>query len=418
MKKIKAVLIGAGSRSTAYGPYAINQPDELQFVAVAEPDAERRNRFADIHGIPEQLRFSDYKELLGRELLGDAAVICTHDKLHFDPAVKALEKGYHVLLEKPMAATPSECMLLAEAAEEYDRVFSICHVLRYTDFFGTIKKLLDDGRIGKLISIQHNENVAFWHQAHGFVRGGFRNSDESSPMILSKCCHDMDIMLWLAGDDCVRLSSFGTLSHFKPENAPVGAPARCLDGCPVEKECPYYAPKQYLSVNTGWPTSAICNDMSIEGRTKALREGPYGRCVYHCDNNVVDHQVVNLEFANEVTAAFTMCAFTYECNRTIKLMGTKGEIRGSMLKNEIEIHNFTGEHEIINLQQSQYGHGGGDFGLMRDFLRLVQGDGEAEGLTSVKKSVQSHIMSFAAEKARLEGTVINIKEYIESVKNN
>ncbi len=422
MRKVTAILIGAGDRgSKAYAPYAVEHPDELQFVAVADSDRVRRENFAQTHGIHQDMCFSSWEELLDRPCLADAALICTQDKMHFNPTIKALERGYHVLLEKPMSTDPVECIKMGEYAKKYERIFSICHVLRYTSFFGTLKALLDEGRIGRLISIQHNENVAFWHQAHSYVRGNWRNSDLSSPMILAKSCHDMDIMLWLAGADCVKVSSFGSLTYFKEENAPEGAPIRCLDGCPVENECPFYAPKTYLTENTGWPASIICNDSSLEARRKALEEGPYGRCVFHCDNNVVDHQVVNLEFANEVTAAFTMCAFTNDCKRTIKLMGTKGEIRGDMEKNEIELIDFLTRTSIpiaVNEANGNNGHGGGDQGLIRDFVRLIQNEGKVKSLTSADISVQSHLMAFAAEKARMENKVVHIVEYKNELANN
>jgi len=278
-----------------------------------------------------------------------------------------------------------------------------------------MKKLLDDGVIGKLISIQHNENVAYWHQAHSFVRGNWRDSKESSPMILAKCCHDMDLMLWFAGADCVKIASFGSLAHFKKENAPEGSPNRCLDGCPAEKKCPYYAPNIYLTENTSWPTSAISDDASLEARTRALMEGPYGRCVYKCDNDVVDHQVISAEFANQVTAAFTMCAFTNDCTRTIKLMGTKGEIRGSMEKREIEVLDFlTGNKNIIQVGKAKSGHGGGDSGIMGAFIQNIRKGDISQGLTSAAISVQSHLMAFAAEKSRLENKVVDIKEFEKS----
>jgi hypothetical protein len=231
--------------------------------------------------------------------LADAALICTMDRLHYQPAMKGLEKGYHILLEKPMSPVPKECIELAESAKKYERILSVCHVLRYTPFFSTLKKLLEDGRIGKLLTIQHNENVAVWHYTYAFVRGRWNNSIESSPMILQKSCHDMDILYWLAGEECSRLSSFGSLLHFKRENAPAGAPERCLDGCPAENNCPHNAYRHYLSKNAYWIKDMISFDGSFEAREKALREGPYGRCVYKCDNNVVDHQVVNLEFKKE-----------------------------------------------------------------------------------------------------------------------
>jgi predicted dehydrogenase len=250
------------------------------------------------------------------------------------------------------------------------------------------------------------------------VRGNWRNSNQTSPMILAKSCHDMDILNWLAGAPCTSISSFGSLTHFTKENAPEGAPERCLDGCPVADSCLYYAPKHYLTNNIGWPTATISDDLSMEARVKALQTGPYGRCVYHCDNNVVDHQVVNLEFANEVTAAFTMCAFTEDCERTIKLMGTKGEIRGAMEKFEIEVRDFTSKsRKVISLHNpgGHVGHAGGDFGLVRDFIRLVASEDQQAGRSSAEISVQSHLMAFAAEKSRLEHKVINMQEYTQSL---
>ena len=417
MKKVTAVLIGAGQRGAhAYAPYALKHPEELEFVAVAEPIPERREHMQKTYHIPEENCFTSWDELVAQPRMADVALICTQDRMHFEPTMKALELGYHVLLEKPMSPDPKECLEMGAYSEKHQRVFTICHVLRYTPFFQTLKKLLQEGRIGQLISIQHNENVGYWHQAHSFVRGNWRNSKETSPMILAKSCHDMDILLWLAGDHCVSLSSFGDLTHFKKQNAPKGAPLRCTDGCPVEKECPYFAPRLYLTENTGWPTSSISEDVSLEGRKKALEEGPYGRCVYHCDNDVVDHQVVNMQFANDVTAAFTMCAFTNEVSRTLKLMGTKGEIRGAMEKNEIEITDFlTGEKEVITIVPSNSGHGGGDFGLMKDFLEQVRQNGQGESLTSASISVQSHLMAFAAEQSRLQHRVISLKEFKKEV---
>ncbi len=419
MRKISLALIGAGDRGMhSYAPYALNKPHEVEFVAVAEQDEQKRENFRKQYGISEDYCFKDYKDLLNSPKLADGVLICTQDRMHLEPAVMALEKGYHVMLEKPMSVDPAECIQIGNCAEKYNRILLICHVLRYTPFFSTIKELIEKGSIGKLISIQHNENVGYWHQAHSYVRGNWRNSEESSPMILAKSCHDMDIILWLAGADCTRLSSFGALTHFKKDNAPAGAPERCLQGCPSEKECPYYAPKIYLTEKTDWPTSVISTDLSIEGRLKALKDGPYGRCVYHCDNNVVDHQVVNMEFENDVTAAFTMCAFSNEMGRTIKLMGTKGEIRGHMEKNQIEVIEFGTSKKLtidLNIGVDIHGHGGGDERLMADFINLIR-ENNNNGLTSAKNSVQSHLMSFAAEKSRLEGTVINLKEYMQQLK--
>jgi predicted dehydrogenase len=418
LKQVKVAVIGAGQRGNGYASYALRNPHEIQIVAIADPDRERREQFQARHNISADQSHENWQDLLAQPKLADAVIICTQDRMHFAPAMEALQAGYHVMLEKPMSPVPAECIAMGQAAQEYDRIFLICHVLRYTPFFSTIKQLVDDGNIGRLISIQHNENVGYWHYGHSYVRGNWRNSDESSPMVLAKSCHDLDIILWLVGADCVNISSFGALTHFKAENAPKDAPLRCLDGCPVAESCQYYAPRLYLTGNDGWPASAISNDLSYEGLYKALLEGPYGRCVYHCDNNVVDHQVVNMEFANEVTAAFTMSAFTSHISRTLKLMGTRGEIRATMEKDEIEVTDFvSGTRHIIELNHpgGMQGHGGGDFGVMREFLQLVRNDVRQTGLTSASISVQSHLMAFAAEKARLEKKVINLQEYQQEI---
>ncbi|MBG9795728.1 oxidoreductase [Paenibacillus dendritiformis] len=416
MKRVKLALIGAGLRGVNYTNYALQHPDEVGVVAVAEPIEDRRMSFQQAHRLPDEMCYADWREMLDRPNLADAVLICTQDYMHYEPTMRALACGYHVLLEKPMSPKPLECIRMGERAGQSGLVLSVCHVLRYTRFFGTIKQMLEEGRIGRLMSIQHNENVGYWHQAHSFVRGNWRNADETSPMILAKSCHDMDILLWLAGDSCTNIASFGSLSHFTAENAPAGAPKRCVDGCPAAEDCLYYAPKTYLTDEDNWMKLAISDDQSYEGRLKAIQEGPYGRCVYHCDNNVVDHQVVSMDFRNEVTDVFTMSAFTKECSRTIKLMGTEGEIRGAMEKNEIELIRFDrNEPELISLEApgGHAGHGGGDEGLIRDFIRLVANGGTAKGLTSAENSVQSHMMAFAAEEARVTGKVVHMPEYLD-----
>jgi predicted dehydrogenase len=422
MHKITAVLVGAGQRGAgAYATYAIKYPEQIQFVAVAEADPIRRKQFQVDHNIPEEQCYESWEQLLALPKLADAMLVCTQDQMHFEPASMALQKGYHVLLEKPMSHDPLECIIMGELAEKYQRIFSICHVLRFTDFFKKIKELLQQGRIGRLVSIQHTENVEYAHYAHSFVRGNWRKSKESSPMILAKSCHDMDILLWLADANCTKVSSFGGLTHFRKESAPVGAPKRCLDGCPVQNECPYYAPKIYIErddwVNKVMRT-VVSSDTSDEGVLHALKEGPYGRCVYHSDNDVVDHQVVNIEFDNEVTVAFTMSAFTFEGGRSLKLMGSLGQIRADMERNEIEVTSFvTRDKEIIRLEAPPEGHGGGDEGIMQEFVRLVRQNGQEAGLTSASISVESHLMAFAAEKSRVENRIIQIDEFREELKS-
>lgn len=407
MNQVTAILIGAGARGQIYARYAQEHPEELRIMAVAEPKADRRALMCRAYGIPADRAFSNWENLLARPQMADAALICTLDDMHTEPTLAALKQGYHVLLEKPMSNSETECRAIAAAAEEAQRVLSVCHVLRYTPFYRTIKQLIDDGQVGEVASLSQVENVGYWHHAHSFVRGNWRCSEQTSPMILQKSCHDMDILLWLSGQRCTRVSSFGSLHHFDAAHAPQDAPLRCTDGCPHSVVCPYDAGKIYLTDNVGWPT-----DLSREGRLKALREGPYGRCVYHCDNDVVDRQVVNLEFDNGAVAGFTMTAFTTDMARQLKVCGTKGQITADMNANTVSLHRFgeSGPREITletPPQTNNYGHGGGDYYLMRDFVRAVQSGGDGN-LSSARVSLQSHLICFAAERSRVERRIVEL----------
>ena len=409
MKPVTAVVLGAGSRGSIYAGYALEHPEQLQILAVADPRTDRRNMLSDKLGIPETGRFASWQELLSGPRKADCAFICTLDDDHTAPAIRAMELGYHILLEKPMSNTEEECRLIANTAARTGRTLAVCHVLRYTPFYMTLKHLLDQGRIGEVTAINQIENVGYWHQAHSFVRGNWRTVRETSPMILQKSCHDMDIILWLMGKDCRRVQSFGSLRHFTPEHAPEGAPERCLQGCPHGEDCPYYAPRLYMDMTrTGWPVDVITTDLSEEGRRKALMEGPYGRCVYRCDNDVVDRQVVNMEFEGGAVATFTMTAFSADFSRQLKIFGTRGQIQADMGTKEIVLHRFGEEKRTIPMDEGMMhsGHGGGDYGIMQDFLQVVRTGGES--LTSAKASLQSHLMCFAAERSRKEHIVVEL----------
>ena len=407
MKPITAVVLGAGSRGATYAGYAKEFPEDLQVVAVAEPRADRRDLLADALDIPEDGRFASWQELLARPRMADCAFVCTLDDDHTEPAIKAMELGYHVLLEKPMSNSEDECRRITEAAERTGRVLAVCHVLRYTPFYMTLKDLIDRGEIGQVTAVNQIENVGYWHQAHSFVRGNWRNTAETSPMLLQKSCHDMDILLWLVGRDCQRVQSFGSLRHFTPENAPEGAPARCTDGCPHADTCPYYAPRLYMDMSrTGWPVDVITTDLSEAGRRRALEEGPYGRCVYRCDNDVVDRQVVNLEFEGGAVATFTMTAFSADFSRQLKIFGTTGQITADMGTGQIVLHRFGEEKKTIPVDTASSGHGGGDYGILGDFLHILRHGGESR--TSAKVSLQSHLICFAAERSRKEHIVVEL----------
>lgn len=409
MNKVKTVaIIGAGDRGKdRYGAYILERPDRIKVVAVAEPNPIKRHEIAVRHQLGTSQLFESWEALLAQEKFCDGVLITTSDDLHFQPVKIALEKGYHVLLEKPMSNKLEEVLAIGDAARQAVGQILVCHVLRYTPFYSTIKAILDSGEIGQLLSIQHNENIGYYHFAHSFVRGNWRNTALSSPLILAKSCHDMDLLLWYAGADARTVSSFGELSYFKASSAPEGSGTRCLLDCQIYSDCPYAAQKIYYPNIGRWPTTIASDIQTADGLTEALKTGPYGRCVYHCDNDVVDHQVTTIAFENGVTATFNLSAFTNEVNRSIKLMGTKGEIRGNDLNNEIVVKIFGGESRTLYPKEVAGGHGGGDTGIMDDFVKILSGE-KALSLTSAEKSVASHVLCFAAEQSRCTGKTVEI----------
>jgi predicted dehydrogenase len=412
---VMAVLFGAGLRGAdAYGPYALAHPDELKFVAVAEPDPARRARFAAAHDIPPERQFTTWEEVTALSKMADAVFNCTMDQMHYASGMAALEAGYDMLLEKPIAATLEETMGLVRAAEENGSLLQVCHVLRYTPFFSTLHEILQSGRLGDIITVEHRENVAYWHMAHSFVRGNWAHEATSSPMILQKCCHDLDLLYWNLGRPVKRLQSFGSLRHFRAENAPLGATPRCTDGCPVAESCPFDARPIYLYMyNEGWPVSALGGDLSEEGRQKALATGPYGRCVYHCDNTAVDNQTVNMEFEDGTTVVLFMHGHSHLEGRTMRYDGTRATLLGefSMLGSSLEIHDhLTDTRERVDIPLTDgTGHGGGDFGVVAAFVRAIRG--ETEVLSSARVSLESHLMAFAAEESRDRNIVIDMGEF-------
>lgn len=464
---IDAVLIGAGNRGAeVYADWALHHPDQMRIVAVAEPRELRRARTAQTHHIPPEREFDSWQELLAQPRMARAAIIATQDSMHTEPAIAAMQAGYHVLLEKPMANRLEDCVALAQAAERTGRVMQICHVMRYTDFWQRLYAILQTGRLGQIITISHRENVSSTHMAHSYVRGNWCNVEASSPMILAKSCHDLDILVWLLGAGPTQLSSVGSLMHFRPENAPPDAPKRCTDGCPAAATCPFYAPAYYIEMQpflhgltssrdvfmrwgaklaranrnlfdalahllppiwkfrkmrelsdyTGWPRSVITDHPSDKAALwEALRTGPYGRCVYKCDNTVVDHQVVAMQFPDGVSVSFTMHGHSHEEGRTIRIDGSHATLLGKWSHNQsyIEVH----DHRTFAVERIDFasmlemgGHGGGDERMMQAFVDNLRSGGQSV-LSSARVSLESHLMAFAAEQARLDGSVIDMSAF-------
>lgn len=425
MKQLTAVVVGYGGRGAAYSKYAISHPEELAIVGVADPNPMRRATAAQWHNIPEDQLYTTWQELAAQPKLADFAILATQDNMHYEPALALIEKGYHLLLEKPMAPTPQECKAITEAAERKGVKVVVCHVLRFTPFWRAVKRVIDEGRLGKVVSMMGAENVGHIHQSHSYVRGPWRNTAESSCMIMAKCCHDMDILQWITGDKCTKVQSFGTLTHFTKENQPAGAPDRCTDGCPHADTCHYNAIKLYTDPASelwGWGRRAAAGTVDApteEQVWQALKTGPYGRCVYACDNDVVDHQVVNLEYESGCTASFTMTCFN-KGGRFIRIYGTEGELISSRDQSKLQLYSFaTDTWEEIEI--SEYGndissgHGGGDMGIMIDTLSLLRGETPSDSICEVRTSYENHITGFAAEQSRLDGRVVTITEYEKSL---
>ncbi len=412
---ITFAICGFGDRGSTYASMQKLFPDKMKVVAVADLNPDKVKKAQELYDIPQENCFPSGEEMLAQPRLADVMIVSTMDRQHVDHAIPALERGYHVLMEKPISPDIGKCREMLEAAAQHpDQHVILCHVLRYTQFYNALKDIISSGKIGKVVSICANENVAYWHQAHSFVRGNWRNSDQTSPMILQKSCHDMDILTWLIGQPCKAVSSIGGIELFKEERAPEGSTPYCLGGCKVKENCIFDAEKIYItSKKTGvrsgseWLSSILCVDGTEEAVRAALEQGQYGRCVFHCDNNVVDHQQTNLLMEDGSTISFTMCAFTEDCYRTFKAMGTLGEIEADMKSNTIRVRVFGQEEELIDLKklaQDLKGHGGGDSGIIADFLdMLLDNAPPTERTTTLVNSMESHYIALAAEESRKAG---------------
>lgn len=414
MQPVKVIIIGAGGRGWGYAKYALKCPERMRVVGVAEPRDFHRQRIVGEHALPEAAAFRDWREVAARPKFADAVIIGTQDAMHEEPAVAFAGLGYHILLEKPMAPSADACRRIVAAIKRADIVFAVGHVMRYTRYTRTLKQLLAEGAVGEIMDIQHLEPVGFWHHAHSYVRGNWRREDETSSMLLAKSCHDIDWLRYILGRPCRRVSSFGSLSHFRRDQQPAGAADRCLD-CGIEAKCPYSAKRFYFDrLNTqqlGWPLDVVDPEMTAATLQAALAKGPYGRCVYACDNDVVDHQVVNLEYAGGCTVSFTMSAFNAFGGRRTRIGGTRGYIDTD--SSTIKLFDYLqGAWREIDTQAGDSGilggHGGGDGSLIGAFVEAVATGDRTHILSGPDETLETHLTVFAAEQARREGRVVDI----------
>ena len=423
MKPLTAIIIGAGDRGTIYAKFMSQMPEKFQVVAVADPQKGHRDRVQNMFGFPDSACYDSWETILDQPRIADVAVIATMDQDHYGPALKAISLGYHLLLEKPAAPTIQECADIVHAAEEKGVSALVCHVLRYTPFYGRIKQLLMDDTIGKIVSVVAVEAVGNVHQSHSFVRGNWHCEKEATPMILQKCCHDMDILQWLIGKPCKKIQSFGSLTYFCKENAPEGAPKRCADGnCPIGDTCPYNCIKLYYDdKENDWFRGAATNGIAAGAKAtddevmQALKTTDYGLCVYQANNDVVDHQVVNMEFDDKITVSFSMNAFNLG-GRYIRLFGTKGELFANMHDEEITVYSFADkQYHQIPVEPTEEsilgGHGGGDEGIISELYDYLSGNYNGYCAADIFTSVKNHMLCFAAEESRHTDTVVDMDKF-------
>lgn len=403
-------IIGAGGRGTGFAKLISEHPDLGKVIAVAEPRDEYRDGLAAEHQIDRSRVFRTWQEFIAQPKMCDAVVIATSDREHVGPAVACLDKGYDMLLEKPMATSLADCRAIEAAQRRSGKLLGVCHSLRYHIGFRKVKELLQAGAIGRIITVDLLEQVAYWHQAHSFVRGNWGNEGRATFMLLAKSCHDIDYLSYIIDQPCERVSSFGALTYFRRENAPAGSTDRCTDNCPVEKTCTYSAIKTYVNSNRKlWPANVVSRDHSEEAHLAAIKTGPYGRCVWKCDNDVVDHQVVNLQFARDITATFTMTAFTQDGGRRLRVHGTDGEL--AFDEKTITIKTFAdGRVEPIQPVAEEGGHGGGDARVIHDWLTALQTRNPAGIVANAQESLKTHTIVFAAEKSRRERRLVELSE--------
>jgi predicted dehydrogenase len=420
-KPLKVLVIGAGIRGMyVYGELSKKEDINMEIVGVAEPVEEKRKKMAREHNISDSNCFKTGEEALSVPKFCDAVINTTPDRIHHKISLAALEKKYHLLLEKPMAASAKECIEIVNAQKKSGTVLMVCHLLRYASLFQKLKKIIDARELGKIHSIDLLEEIGYWHYAHSFVRGNWRKKSESGPVILTKSCHDLDLLSWFIDSEIKSIHSTGSLKYFTKKNAPKGSTLRCVDKCKIKKKCPYNAEKFYLSEknpeNVKWPSIVISPvDKSIKARKKELNIGNYGRCVFKCDNNVCDNQEVLIRFENGINARFILTAFGPLSTRKIKIYSERGEIHGDLKQGSIRIIKYSGLKEQDELQQidviSKDSHGGGDSALLKNFIKSIQEKDEKYNLTSAEKSLRSHLIAFAAEESRMKGKSINFKKY-------
>lgn len=433
-KPVTAIVVGAGHRAMVYSQLAIDKPELLKIVGVADPNPVRRKMVMEKFGFSEDMCFESAQELATKGKLADAIINGTMDDQHIETAVPLLECGYDMLLEKPFAVNENEALLLKECAKKNNSKVMICHVLRYTPFYYSIKERVASGEIGEIINIQTTEHVSYHHLATSYVRGKWANSKKShTTMLLAKCCHDIDLMMWIMGETKpTQISSFGGKYQFKPENAPMGAGTICMKDCPHVDTCVYSTKRLYIDHPDRWAFYVWdklehIENPTIEDKIALMKsDSPYARCVYKCDNDVVDHQSVLVSFESGATGTHNMVGGSSQSLRKIHIIGTKGEIFGNFEESKYTVlkinpspdaHNEEYDVEEVDLKITGDmvgvfgGHGGGDERLSEDFVKFIRGEEPSLACTSIFDSMAGHMSVYCADKSRENGGIPQKVEY-------
>ena len=412
MKK-KIPVIGLGNRGTEYmGFLKTFHSKKVEIYALCDIRQQALDDIAPKFSIPKERQFLSAEGFFSQGVICDAVIISTQDSSHYEITKQAILTGYKfILLEKPVSGVKDEYLELRDLANEHNVTLIICHVLRYSNYYRKIKEIINSGVIGDIVTINHTENVGYFHFAHSFVRGNWRNEFTSTPSLLAKCCHDIDLIAWFMDSPCVSLSSVGSVKYFCKENAPEGAASTCMGGCKAKKDCPYDAERLYITDPFYKATFIKYMKRTLTGKVKnsrkdikaAVRSGDYGHCVFLNDNNVCDNQLVTMTFQNGATAVLNMNGFSNKMFRECHIIGTKGELVGYGAK--LKLHIFGGRSRKIHTGTIDLaGHVEGDIRLIAGFVKILCGEiTDLTDITTIDATVISHNIILAAEESRKNG---------------
>lgn len=428
MKRLKAVLVGAGDRGKIYCNYALVCPTELEIVAVVDINEFKLNEAADRYDVPTECRFTNLDAFINSKIECDFVVNATMDEMHYETAMKIIRAGFNLILEKPITSKVYELKDIERTAMEMNVKVLICHVLRYTPFYRSIKEILDSGRLGKVMNMQLNEHIWHGHFVNAYVRGKWRNEDMcGSGLLLAKCCHDTDLMSWLNNATAPKyVSSFGSRSFFIEKNAPEGSTKYCFE-CPHRDTCMFNAykfeiEKDFIPYYTWARLNKPLNEITIEEKEEFLKHDVYGQCVYKTDMNIVDKQCVSVEFENGSIATLNMVGGASAAGRHLHVLCEYGEIIGYIEENKYIVRTFNKEKvchedEVVDLNEinalngednSVTGHYGGDYNLMKDAVRYFNNESESVSVTKLADSINGHLIVYAAELSRKERRIVEI----------